>query len=65
MSGARKPKFRVGQVVFSDYDGYQKIDRMIFDPCDGWEYHLESNKPIIFTFEEILRPLTAKERGNK
>jgi len=59
----RKPKFRVGQVVYSEVSGVQKIDNRIFDPCEGWEYHLESEQAIVFTFEEDLRPLTTREQG--
>lgn len=49
-------KFKVGQVVILDVTGERHtINAMIFDPCDGWEYHLKGDKKIIFHFEESLK----------
>ena len=59
----KKPKFRVGQVVFLvPEDEPFKIRRRLHDPSDGWEYSNE-DLGIRLTFEEDLRPLTAREIG--
>lgn len=67
----RKPKFSVGQVVFSDGDDcYDKIVAMIFHPRDtqhqkgewwsdnGWWYRTASGLAL---HESELRPLTKTE----
>jgi hypothetical protein len=63
MSRAKRPRFKVDEVVRTGTREFLKIDKRHLDPVDGWEYHFEGDAAWLFNFEEDLRALTAREKG--
>ena len=67
MSGARKPKYKVGQVIWyhrrNEYWALEKLRARKYFPGEGWGYQFEDSLDYGFREEERMRPLTAKEIG--
>ena len=63
----RKPKFRVGQVVWyhvrGEYWDTRKLRAVKFFPGEGYGYQFEDSLDAGFREEEKMRPLTTREQG--